>query len=181
LIGIVSITDLERAIVEQETSGRTVKDIMTRAVVTCDAGESLRHAFRRFSERDVYQIPVTDQAEPGKVAGMLRRTEMLWAFKELSDEHQRLVERSDALPSEGRFESVHFELQVAESHGGICNHPVRDIRVPEHALIALLRRGDRVVVPRGFTRVERGDILTLLTTRQYERELRDWIAGVGRA
>ncbi len=181
MVGIVSITDLERAIVEQETSGRTVKDIMTRAVVTCDAGESLRHAFRRFSERDVYQIPVVDQGEPGNVTGMLRRTEMLWAFKELSDEHQRLVERSDALPADGRFESVHFELQVAEDHAGICNHPVRDVRIPDHALIALLRRGDRVVVPRGFTRVESGDVLTLLTTRQYEKELREWIAGVRRA
>jgi len=181
LMGIVSVTDLERAIVEQETGGRTVRDIMTRAVVTCSAGESLRQAFRRFGERDVFQIPVVEDDEPAKVAGMLRRTEMLWAYKELSDEHQRLVERSDVLPSDRRFESVHLELQVAETHGGICNRAVRDIPMPEHALIALLRRGDRVVVPRGFTRVEPGDILTLLTTRQYEKELRDWIAGVGRA
>jgi len=34
------------------------------------------------------------------------------------------------------------------------------------------------VVPRGFTRVEPGDVLTLITTRQYEGELRDWVLGV---
>jgi CIC family chloride channel protein len=176
LVGLVSLTDLERAIMEGDLGARTVRDVMTAAVVTCTPGETLRDAFRRFTERDFYQIPVLDPEEGGKVVGVLRRTEMMWAFKELSDEHQRLVARTDALPREGRFESVHAELQVTPAHHGICDHAIREIHVPEHALIALLRRGDRVVVPRGFTRVEAGDVLTLITTRQYERELRDWIA-----
>ncbi|HSW28450.1 MAG TPA: chloride channel protein [Longimicrobiales bacterium] len=176
MAGIVSVTDLEQAIVEGEMSGRTVADIMTRAVVTCAPEEPLRHAFRRFTERDVFQIPVVDPHDGGKVAGVLRRTEMMWAYKELADEHQRLVDRSGGLPSESRFESVHVELHVTPEHRGVCDRAVRDIHVPEHALIALLRRGDRVVVPRGFTRVESGDLLTLITTRQHEQELRDWIA-----
>lgn len=179
LRGIVAVTDLERAIVERDLDGRTVADIMTTAVATCTPDETLRHAFRRFTERDVYQIPVMDPDEPGCVAGMLRRTEMMWAYKELSDEHQRLMERTDALPPERRFDSVHVEVQVTAEHRSICNHPVREVKVPDHALIALLRRGDRVVVPRGFTRVEPGDVLTLITTRQFERELRDWIVASG--
>ena len=149
---------------------------MTRAVVTCTPEETLRHAFRRFTEHDVFQIPVLDPQDGGTVVGVLRRTEMMWAYKELADEHQRLVERSDALPGDTRFESVHVELQVTPAHRGVCDRAVRDIPVPEHALIALLRRGDRVAVPRGFTRVESGDVLTLITTRQHEQELREWIA-----
>lgn len=180
LVGLVSLTDLERSIVEGDVGARTVRDVMTAAVVTCTPGETLREAFRRFTERDFYQIPVLDPEEGGKVVGVLRRTEMMWAFKELSDEHQRLIERTDALPKEGRFESVHAELQVTPAHHGICDHAIREIQVPEHALIALLRRGERVVVPRGFTRVEPGDVLTLITTRQYEGELRKWIKVAGR-
>ncbi len=176
IAGIVSVTDLEQAIVEGDMAGRTVADVMTRAVVTCTPEETLRHAFRRFTEHDVFQIPVLDPQDGGKVVGVLRRTEMMWAYKELADEHQRLMERSDALPVDSRFESAHVELQVTPSHRGVCDRAVRDIQVPEHALIALLRRGDRVVVPRGFTRVESGDVLTLITTRQHEQELREWIA-----
>lgn len=178
LVGIVSVTDLERAIVDGDMEGRTVRDIMTTAVVTCAPEETLRHAFRRFTERDVYQIPVVDTQESGQVVGMLRRTEMMWAFKELSDEHQRLIDRTDALPQDHRFDSVHVELQVTPGHRGVCDHAIREIQVPEHALIALLRRGDRVVVPRGFTKVEPGDTLTFITTRQYEGELRDWVAAL---
>ncbi len=181
LVGMVAVTDLERAIVEGELSSRTVEDIMTTAVVTCEPGETLRHAFQRFSDRDVFQLPVVDPEQPGEIQGVLRRTEMMWAFRELADEHHRLLQRTEAVPQDRRFESVHVELQVTPEHLQICNHALRDIRVPEHALIALLRRGDRVVVPRGFTKVEPGDVLTLITTRAHESSLRRWIAEGRRA
>ena len=67
-------------------------------------------------------------------------------------------------------------LEVTTSHTDICFHSIREIRVPAEALIALLRRGDRVVVPRGFTRVEPGDVLTFITTRRHRGTLEEWIA-----
>jgi Trk K+ transport system NAD-binding subunit len=102
---------------------------------------------------------------------------MIWAYKELAEEHQRLIERSDALP-ESRFQSVQVELSVAAEQREICDHTIHQIRVPEHALVALLRRGDRVIVPRGSMRVEPGDVLTLITTREHEDDLRRWVDGV---
>jgi CIC family chloride channel protein len=175
LAGIVSVTDLERAIVEGDLKERVVADIMTTALITCPPGETLRNAFRRFTERDVYQIPVVDPHEPGTVLGVLRRTELMWAYKELADEHEKLLQRTDALPPQSRFESVHAEMQISPEHD-LCGRAVRDVTLPEHALIALLRRGERVVVPRGFTKIEPGDVLTLITTREHEQELIEWVA-----
>ncbi len=175
-LGIVSVTDLERAIVEGDLKERTVADIMTTALVTCAPGETLRSAFRHFTERDVYQIPVVNPAEPRTVLGVLRRTELMWAYKELAAEHEKLLQRTDAIPPESRFASVHVEMQVSRAQADLCGRVVRDVSLPEHALIALLRRGDRVVVPRGFTKIEPGDVLTLITTREFERELRAWVA-----
>jgi CIC family chloride channel protein len=180
LAGMVAVTDLERAIVEGNLEDSTVADVMTRSVVTCQPGETLRHAFQRFTERDVYQIPVMEDAESGEVAGVLRRTEMMWAYKELSDEHQRLIDRTDAIPRSVRGTSVHIEMQVTRGQTGICFHPIREIRMPEQALIALLRRGERMVVPRGFTKVEPGDVLTVITTVEYEPSVRTWIADSNR-
>jgi CIC family chloride channel protein len=175
LAGIVSVTDLERAIVEGDLKERVVADIMTTALATCTPGETLRSAFRRFTERDVYQIPVVDPDDPGTVLGVLRRTELMWAYKELADEHEKLLQRTDALPPQSRFESVHAEMQISPEHD-LCGRVVRDVSLPEHALIALLRRGERVVVPRGFTKIEPGDVLTLITTREHEQELIAWVA-----
>jgi CIC family chloride channel protein len=177
LAGIVSVSDLERALLEGDLMYNQVEHIMTGAPVTCAANETLRRALRRLTERDVHQLPVIDPDEPGKVIGMLRRSEMIWAYKELAEEHQRLIERSDALP-ESRFQSVQVELSVAAEQREICDHTIHQIRVPEHALVALLRRGDRVIVPRGSMRVEPGDVLTLITTREHEDDLRRWVDGV---
>ncbi len=175
LLGILTETDLERAIVAGSPEGATVREIMTVSLTTCTPGESLRTAFRRFANRAVYQIPVVEEEDPRKVAGVLRRNEMLWAFKELSDEHQRLLERTGAEVTPRHGESVQMEVQVREGQDDLCFRRVREIRLPTGTLIVLLRRGERAVVPRGDTRVEPGDVLVLLTTRDQESAVRSWV------
>ncbi|MCB1404222.1 MAG: Trk system potassium transport protein TrkA, partial [Rhodobacteraceae bacterium] len=38
--------------------------------------------------------------------------------------------------------------------------------LPEAALIGLIQKGDKVIVPRGDTRLEEGDILTIFAMRE---------------
>ena len=175
LLGIVATSDLERSIVAGG-SERTVGEIMTTAVETTFPAETLRNAFARFSTLGAYQMPVVDPEDRSRVVGVLKRAEMIWAFKELADEHQRLLKRTHALPPDAGRDSVHVTLEVTTSHTDICFHAIREIKVPAEALIALLRRGERVVVPRGFTRVEPGDVLTFITTRRHRSTLEAWIA-----
>ena len=174
LVGIVATADLERSIVAGG-SERTVAEVMTTAVETTFPAETLRKAFGRFSALGAYQMPVVDPEDRSRVVGVLKRSEMIWAFKELADEHQRLLKRTQALPPDAGGDSVHVALEVTTSHTDICFHAIREIKVPAEALIALLRRGERVVVPRGFTRVEPGDVLTFITTRRHRSTLEAWI------
>ena len=149
---------------------------MTTAVETTYPAETLRNAFARFSALGAYQMPVVDPEDRSRVLGVLKRAELIWAFKELADEHQRLLKRTNVLPPDAGGDSVHVAVEVTSSHTDICFRSIRDIRVPAQALIALLRRGDRVMVPRGATRVEPGDVLTFITTRRYRSTLEEWIA-----
>jgi CIC family chloride channel protein len=175
VVGMVTLKDLEQAILESSLEDRTVADIMTTGLVTCHPGETLGEAFRRFSGRDVFQIPVIDPGKQGKIVGMLRRSEMLWAFKQLSDEHEQLLERLETLTDQPRSSSAYVELPVRPEHRSVCFHRIREIDLPEFALVAMIRRGERVVVPRGFLRVEPGDILTLITTTEHRQELEHWV------
>jgi CIC family chloride channel protein len=175
LVGIVATADLERSIVSGGPES-TVADIMTTAVETTHPAETLRNAFARFSALGAYQMPVVDPDDRSRVVGVLKRAEMIWAFKELADEHQRLLKRTHDSPPDAGGESVHVALEVTPSHAVICFHTIREIRVPDEALIALLRRGERVLVPRGSTRVEPGDVLTFITTRRHRSTLETWIA-----
>ena len=175
LVGMVTETDLEDAIVQGREVEAVVGDIMTTSLITCTPGEPLRTVFRRFSERAVHQIPVVEDDDPGVVAGVLRRNELLWAYKELADEHQRLLDKTgdEGIPSHS--DSVQMEVQVQEGQEALCLRRIREISLPKNTLIVLLRRGDRAVVPKGDTRVEPGDVLVFLTTRHEEERLRKWI------
>jgi CIC family chloride channel protein len=175
LAGMVTETDLEGAIVSGMAQDATVRDIMTTALITCTPGEPLRSAFRRFADRAVFQIPVVEPDDPGQVTGVLRRNELLWAYKELADEHQRLLDRTGVDLTPSGSESIQIEVQVQEAHKSVCFQRVRSIRLPQDVLIVLLRRGERAVVPRGNTRVEPGDVLVLLTTRDQEESVRSWV------
>jgi CIC family chloride channel protein len=175
LVGIIAETDLEEAIVQGRAGEATVADVMTTAVITCTAAESLRRAFDRFTDRAVFQIPVVEKDEPTKVAGVLRRDELLWAYKELADEHQRLLDRTGVDLTPSGSESVQIEVQIQEAHKSVCFQRVRSIRLPQDVLIVLLRRGERALVPKGDTRVEPGDVLVFLTTSDQEQTLREWI------
>ncbi len=178
LTGVVTETDLEEAIVTGAQEELEVRDIMTRSLITCSPGEPLRTAFRRFSERAVHQIPVVEDDDPSRVVGVLRRNELLWAYKELADEHQRLLDRTGDEGLAAHSESVQMEVQVQEGQENLCLKRIREISLPSDTLIVLLRRGDRALVPRGDTRVEPGDVLVLITTRLQEDNLRSWIGGL---
>ena len=52
--------------------------------------------------------------------------------------------------------------------------------MPAQSLIVLLRRAAQVVVPRGDTQVEPGDVLVLLTTRTGEDRLHAWVSSATR-
>jgi CIC family chloride channel protein len=175
LMGIVTETDLEAAIVAGRAEESLVKDVMTTALTTCRPGETLRTAFKRFADRAVYQIPVVEDDDPRQVTGVLRRNELLWAFKELSDEHQRLLEKTGGEVAPGHGESVQMEVQIKEGQEDLCFRRIRDVALPRNSLIVLLRRGERAVVPKGDTRLEPGDVLVLLTTQEEEEALRAWI------
>lgn len=182
MVGIVTETDVQRAILDQEDGAAgteaadpTVRSVMTRAVLTCSPGDTLREAFRRFTEEDVQQIPVLDP-DNGVLIGVLRRHEMLWAYKELREEHQRLLDQTRAVIDSPDGGTVQLEVQVESWDHAIADRQLRDLSVPANVLIAFIRRGERSFVPRGDARIEPGDVLVLIATRKHESELREWCA-----
>ena len=176
LVGIVAGTDLELALVSAAESPSTVGDIMSTSVVTLRPTDTLRQAFRRFAERDIQLIPVVEDPDGLRLAGVLRRHEMIWAYKTVSDEHQHLLDTVRGKRS-GELEDVlHIDVEVGRDDRRLANMQLRDIRLPPEVLVTLVRREGRLFVPQGKTRVRAGDLLVLMTTSEHENELKDWIS-----
>ncbi len=74
----------------------------------------------------------------------------------------------------GRIRAVYSindgEAEVIEAQvlgtSAMAGKTVRDAELPEAALIGLIQKGDKVVVPRGDTRLAEGDVLTIFAMRE---------------
>ena len=73
--------------------------------------------------------------------------------------------RIRAVYSIGDGEAEVIEAQVLGT-SAIAGNTVRETDLPEAALIGLIQKGDKVIVPRGDTRLEEGDILTIFAMRE---------------
>jgi len=79
----------------------------------------------------------------------------------------------------GRIRSVYSigdgEAEVIEAQvlgtSAIAGKMVREAEIPPSALIGLIRKGDRIIAPRGDTRIADGDVLTVFAMRDSVAEV----------
>ncbi len=78
--------------------------------------------------------------------------------------------RIRAVYSIGDGEAELIEAQVLGT-SAIAGKTVRDAELPDGSLIGLIKKGEKVVVPRGDTRLAEGDVLTIFAMRGRVREV----------
>jgi len=178
LVGIVTDTDLERALM-QEGGGRTVGDIMTTGLVTLAPDDTLRTAFGLFSARDIQQIPVLGGEDGRTFLGALRRHEMIWAFKTIADEHERLLAGARPAGNVVAEDVLQVMIPVHRSGSRIAGRAISELGMPEGTLVTLVRRKGRPFVPRGNTVVEPGDVLVVVAAAEADGVLHEWIERMG--
>jgi APA family basic amino acid/polyamine antiporter len=91
-----------------------------------------------------------------QIAGRVDRDDFMEAWLSASD-HQELKE---AILRDDRL--LALTLEPATPSGVLIGRALKDVALPEGTLIALVRRGPQVVIPRGATVLERGDRLTII-------------------
>ncbi len=161
LIGVVGLSDLEGA--DGDPSELTVGDVMTTKPITTTPGMPVSAALARMASFGLGRLPVVDDADPTHLVGMFRRESVVRAYhhalgtatgRELYRERVRLRSQPDA---------AFFESTVVTA-SPIANQAIRDIPWPEGAILVSIRRGTKVLIPHGNTRVEPGDRLTFFGT-----------------
>ena len=78
--------------------------------------------------------------------------------------------RIRAVYSIGDGEAEVIEAQVLGT-SAIAGRMVRDSELPEATIIGLIRKGDKVIVPKGDTRLAEGDVLTIFAMRDQVAEV----------
>jgi len=159
LYGVVTLTDLERALPQGEEV--TVADICTRDVLTAFPDETLDEALRRFGALDVGRIPIVDRQNPRRVLGVLRRSDIVQAYARAQAEKLKVQHHLERLRMESQIGATLHQIDLRSGDPAIGKR-LKDLGLPADCVIVSIHRGDRLVVPRGDSRLLPGDRLTVL-------------------
>jgi CIC family chloride channel protein len=161
LEGVLTLSDISRAGGPSDTT--TVGEAMTARPITAFPGMPVSAALARMAALDIGRLPVVADDDPTRFVGMFRRGSVVAAY------HHAL----GGATARGLYRERHrirtqpgasfFELPIpplSAAHGA----RVRELNWPEEATLVSVRRGDRVIVPHGETRLEVGDTITAFGT-----------------
>ncbi len=154
LVGMFTIQDL------QSGGGTTVGEACSRDVEVAYPDESLHAALERMSRLDVGRLPVVERADPRRVAGLLRRSDVIRAYdlalkRRAAQRHHEAALRLDVF-TPPRVEVLELEVAPGAPADG---RRLSELSLPPGCVVASLRRGREVIVPRGRTMLHAGDVL----------------------
>jgi CIC family chloride channel protein len=170
-IGIVAISDLERAIKRGQATG-TVREICTTRVTTARPDESLEEITRRIGSRDIGRVPVVDRLNPAFLLGMVHRADIIRSYSHALMDKRARQHRLERLQLEHAAGARLVEFDLEEGHAAVAKR-LAELRVPPDCLIISIRRGGRVVVPRGETVFLLGDHVVALAAPGKQEMLRE--------
>lgn len=174
LFGVVTWRDLERAETEMP-SPRLVRDIATTEVITCYPHETLTDAMRKFAERDVGRLIVVDPADSRRIVGLLRRGDVISAYARVATEMP--MHESSTPPHLLDTPGARFLDLLITERSPWLGKKIRDLRLPQEALIVCVQRGPQLLIPHGSTTIQKDDHVVLLAQGQVREQIRrEWEA-----
>ncbi|HTX90475.1 MAG TPA: chloride channel protein [Anaerolineales bacterium] len=173
LVGVLTLQDIDRAYAEGRTRAR-VGAISVREPQVAYPDEALSVALQRMSRGDFGRLPVVERENPHKLLGMLNRADVIHSYdialnRRAAQRHQVHQASLDALTPE----QVNVSEVVVETGSACAGKKMKEIAWPAGSIIASLRRGARVVIPRGETVIRAGDVLVVVTEGKNKRAVLD--------
>ncbi len=177
LCGVVTLADLDRAGPQVVARGR-VRDVYTTRIRTAFPDETLEDTLRHFGALDVGRIPVVDRANPKQLVGILRQSDIVRAYSQAYFEEQLRLAHLQRAQLEHRLGGQVVEIPLGDRDGAV-GKPLSALCIPPNCVVASVRRGGRVLIPRGSTRLEAGDVIVALVNDDGEQQLIQCLAQGG--
>jgi CIC family chloride channel protein len=171
LIGVFTLQDLDD-IPADEWPNRRVGEACTRELLVAYPDESIGSALRRMGTRDVGRLPVVRRENPRQLLGLLRRSDLVRAYDAALTRRAAMRHRAQQV----RLGSLRGDevsvLEVTLDLGAPCtNKLVKEVAWPRECVIASVRRGRRLLIPHGDTRLQAGDVLVFVAEGAARQEV----------
>jgi chloride channel protein, CIC family len=172
LLGAVSLHDIQGALEQPETLAAVVAyDLMSPVEEAVHKGERLHRATELFAQTDRERLPVVDEA--GKLLGLLAKRDLLAVYAQEVLGRPALLATYAASQEPGGSRHYmeippDFALRQIALPPSLAGKTLAEARLPQTfgARVLEIRRparaGEETVLPTADTRLESGDLLTLL-------------------
>lgn len=174
LFGVVSLDDMEQAMLSPDFEQKTVADIATTdGIAVGYPDETVSEALWRMGVRRIGRLPIVDRANPRRLVGILRRRNIIEAYERAianrKDISARLRELREA--HEGNVRVV--EVDIGDKHHFVGKQ-IKDIaeELPDDCILVSIRRDKRVIIPHGTTEIRKGDHLVTLASAECAERVR---------
>ena len=167
LHGIVTLHDVRDA---DHDENEKVGDFCARDLLVTYPDETIGAALRRMSVRDIGRMPVVSRERPKHLVGLLRRSDAIRAYDIALSRHAQLRHRAQQVRL-GAFSGVDVQ-EVAIQLGAPCDgQAVRDVEWPRDCVIASVRRGSSLFIPRGETTLQANDVLVFVAEGEARKKV----------
>ncbi len=180
LWGIVTLQDMEKTLSQSAINlrGLRVDDVAVPDPVTVYPDEPIWAAIQKMAPRDLARLPVVSRGEKRKLLGLISRSDILRAYDVGIVRKQRgqLLESHVTLRRQEYNGFREFRLRKGQRAVGAL---LRDLDLPEAVNVVSVERNGMVLIPRGGTRFEDGDIVTVFGRKDSLRQAQEVFTASG--
>ena len=163
MVGIVTLTDLERARQEGLENTTPVADVCRREVHTAHPDDPAAEVLERMVRLAVGRMPVVDPAAPDRPVGFVRQSDLARAYY-LALQRERQEEADlETLRLRDLTGQEIVEVRVPEG-SRLAGVPLREAGLPRESILVAIRRRGTTLFPHGDTTIEVGDTVVANVT-----------------
>lgn len=174
LYGMVSLEDYRRASSanpDKPLEALTVGEIATREIVSVFPDDTVQVALQRMAPRDLSRLPVVARTDTRQLLGVVRRNDIIRAYElgALRREEARQLAPGIAGSASGLADVISVTLSLQSRAAGKL---VAQLKLPRNAVLVSIQRGRQLLIPRGDTLLQPGDLITAVCERGYGEAVR---------
>lgn len=158
MIGIVTLSDLERARQQGLDTSTPVVDICQGQVHTARPDDPAADVLERMVRLGVGRMPVVDPQQPERPVGYVRQADLAKAYYLALQRERQEEEDLETLRLRDLTGQEIVEVRVpADSR--LAGTALREAGLPKESIIVAIRRAGKTLFPHGETTVEEGDTI----------------------
>jgi CIC family chloride channel protein len=178
LVGVVTLGDLDKALLSDTLEGHTVTDIATvDGLIVGYPDETMGTVLWRMGVHGIGRMPIVEHGTDRLLVGVVRRYDIVHAYEQAMSRRAETSHRLKELrePLEGNVRVLEADITAAHP---FVSKSVKTIAqtIPDSCILVSIRRENEVIIPHGNTVVQRGDHIVVLSRPECAEEVRTILA-----